>query len=170
MNDLDTLTRIRRLTDRLNPAALASLIDEWTRGGHRPNSLNPGRRTTDPALPLPDTIDHDLARQLTNYRRHLDAALKALEAALRIERTVIPPAPGSRHHTRWHADHERAARDLVSPRAVQCANPHCRRVIENTATDRVLSGRCRPCHEYRRAHGTERPRPLIERELERRVL
>lgn len=47
---------------------------------------------------------------------------------------------------------------------------HCGRVVTGTRDDRLRSGRCTPCYEYRLDHDSQdRPRYLIERELEREL-
>lgn len=57
------------------------------------------------------------------------------------------------------------ARKLVERRreraGAECANPACRRWVENTPTDALRAGRCRPCYRWRLDHaGEERPRDL----------
>lgn len=51
------------------------------------------------------------------------------------------------------------AREALGDGPAYCAN--CAIPVWRTPRDRLLSGRCRPCHDYRKAHdGEERPRDL----------
>lgn len=44
----------------------------------------------------------------------------------------------------------------------ECANPACGALVSRTANDRLRSGRCMNCYQYRRRTGLERPRPLCD--------
>ena len=46
--------------------------------------------------------------------------------------------------------------------STECANPACGALVARTANDRLRSGRCMNCYQYRRRTGLERPRPLCD--------
>lgn len=51
-----------------------------------------------------------------------------------------------------------------------CANKNCGKLVTGTRDDRLKAGRCGPCYEYHLDHhGEDRPKQLIERELQREL-
>lgn len=162
----ELVARVERLIAQLRPAAFDAQLAQELRGGHRAQSFGDGRGG-DPPLPMSDAHDRQIMEAVARYRAVAANVYAGLLVLRSIERAWLPPVD-PRARAVWHARLARQAADEVSPSSVACANGWCGRVIENTAADRVLGGRCRACHEYRRDHGgRERPRELVEREIDR---
>jgi len=150
---IDDLTATRaavtQATIRANRDSDAGL-SAGSGGEHVTQSSIPDRATAEKALALvdrPDTIA-DNARKMVDA---IGAARAMSQLALRSARFLLP------------LDHDRAekfAREIEGGPA-QCAN--CKCDVWRTAKDRLRSGRCNACFQYRLRHdGIDRPRELWE--------
>lgn len=99
----------------------------------------------------------DTTHQARRLERSLTAAQKALRAAQDAGTAIIGlPFPEAFALATFDeiADEQKLN--------TECANPACGALVSRTANDRLRSGRCMNCYQYRRRTGLERPRPLCD--------
>lgn len=122
------------------------------RGTGRSSGINrpTERKALNPSL-------DDAAHQARRLERALTAAQKALRAAQDAGTAIIGlPFPEAFALATFDeiADEQKLN--------TECANPACGALVSRTANDRLRSGRCMNCYQYRRRTGHERPRPLCD--------
>lgn len=105
---------------------------------------------------MPDKVDRWCRARHDAYRKALASARKNLEQALFIQSQLLVRLCDAEGNPTEEA--QALAAEDVSPQADSCVN--CKRVVERTATDKLLGGRCRNCHVYLKKHLCERPRDL----------
>lgn len=151
------LDRILEIAAELDPRAVSAEISLMT--GSRLKSQNlesSGSRSATHGLPLPDKVDRWCRARHDAYRKAIGAARKNLEQASFIQSQLLTRLCDDKGNPTEEA--QSLAAEDVSPQADTCAN--CQRVVERTATDKLLGGRCRNCHVYLKKHLCERPRDL----------
>jgi hypothetical protein len=139
-----TKTQVERILEvgaELDPKAVSAEVSFLTGARLKSQKLDgiPGAKTTESPALLPDSVDRWCRHRHAAYRKNLGRALKALEDALFIQGELLV-----RLHDKHGAPSDEAralAAEEVSPQAEACAN--CQRIVERTATDKLLGGRCR---------------------------
>lgn len=165
-NDLD---RVGAIVAELDPRAMGAEVDERTGARLRSKDWSSaGSRSANTTVPrMTDPEDRRVQREWKEYRREIRDALRSLSSALARQTGLLASLHdgserGGRSGHPTPEALELAAED-VSAKATGCSN--CARVVERTANDKLLSGRCRRCYDYWKKHSVERPSELWEREM-----
>lgn len=156
-----------RLLQALNPSAFTSRLDEYERGSLPSSSVPESVAGTKDYTPRPDRFDKTVRSTRDSYSILWYDLTKTLRELAKLEVAWIPPHPVLEpgRYRKWMDDMDRLAREVRQARAVECANPHCVTMVERTAVDRLIAGRCEPCYRYRQRNGgTERPKSLCQKE------
>ena len=158
---LDVLSAIRHRTDTLNPVAVLTAHSELIRGGYPAMLMPEPVRSSERPIPVSqavvektaegvpsrwgqigpaDRVDRDARKRAKRYVRHLEQALRELDAAI--------------EHQSWFLQPSRAVPD--DGPAVACANLACDQVLEPGRQ----KGECSRCRVHRHRHGTTWPRQI----------
>lgn len=152
--------RIVELVNELDPRAVRAEIDLIVAGGQQAwrAKLAPAR-SAEHAAPGFDRIDRWARDQQRQYEIHLEAALDELQKAANAQRRL---SYGLGNVEPLHDEHgkptDAAKRIAEGDDSATCANCHV--VINRSKGEKVLAGRCRPCSDYRKRTGRERPADL----------
>lgn len=149
MTTKEDLADIRAIVAKLDPGLTAAEVSLWTGARLKAWAPKEGRsHSAETALPMLDAVDRKMTATHRKYKRNIEAALRHLRHAA-LEQDLLTTRLTS----------EQAQKIIEAETLAQCAN--CGRTVECTRADKLMSGRCRPCHEYARDHdGTERPKDL----------
>lgn len=152
-----------------DPWSMWPRVDELRRGGFPTTSISDGSGDAELNMPLPDRYDKELA----GYEHAVEEAARQIEDAIgrwsRAQNAVLMVMDAKAAAQAALQDEIRdQPGQLARPNAVHCANPRCGRVVENTAADRVRSGRCFACWKYRHRTGNERPSELTPEQYDPR--
>ena len=135
MDDLlAELTKIRDLTETLNPSAFRSKAREWRRGGLPRTSFSDGPRGSETPLMASDTFDRWLAMTEKTYAKHIIQAVNALETALRAQNGLLIKAPAVPDEPEFPCKN------------LACGNLHHRETAE-----------CDRCRQHRHRYGLTYP-------------
>lgn len=118
----------------------------------------PGGGSSEPALPLPDRVDRWIAQREREFFRQIEAMAVALERATRAQRQLLARLT------------QEAAKELAEAEAAGESCAHCGRAIDRGRGERLLTGRCYACYEYRRRNDNQdAPQAVLDARLEREV-
>ncbi len=159
----DFTTRVEALSQNLDPG-FTERAQSWERYGLPASSIPEGSRSTEQPIPvnqhgtIPDLFD----RQIRRDRRQVERLeSQVVESLLKID------AIQQTYRALPHDEASKLAAELISPKAKNCANENCQRVVECTPNDRLRSGRCMPCYQWFQSHGFERPKERTEAWIEK---
>jgi hypothetical protein len=165
MSAHEDVQRIIEVAKNLAPREVSAEVSLMTGARIKAWAPKPApARSAEHGLPMSDSIDRWYRAKLASYHHNIAAALRSLERAA-FEQSEIMLGRGNTElmHDEHGAPTEAALRAVereTSPRSGTCAN--CKRVVEGPPSDRLLSGRCRTCYEYRRRNDVDRPKELWE--------
>lgn len=157
----EDLKKITDIVAELDPALVAKEVEFMT-GGHLKGISYERMRgpvNDEPSPPSMDRLDRHVRRRHREFNKAILAIRVAGEHALRIQAELV---------SRLTLEQ---AQDLVEEErgAGTCTN--CGHLCEGTRSDRLVETRCKAkCYPYFRAHGSERPQELIDRDIERDLL
>lgn len=160
MTNTPDLDAVRAILTELDPSRVAREVEFMT-GGHLKGISYERMRgpvNDEPSPPSADRLDRHVRRRHREFNKAILAVRVAAEHALRIQVELC---------SRLTLEQ---AQDLVEEErgAGTCSN--CGHVCEGGRADRLVDTRCKQkCYPYFRAHGTERPQELIDRDIDRNL-